>query len=108
MARNDRVRIGTAGPGAENIPVYHLKKDASGQILTDGKGIAFPQVVGGVKPGAAGTIVGDPIHVHKSMMVKGEYTTAAMGIDVVKLFPIFIDDYKQEAWVPGDFFKIVG
>lgn len=107
MAIHDQVRIGIGGDGADNIPVYKLREDGNQQIIFTHKGAAMPIVVGGVKPGSIGKIMDHPIKVEKSSLVGNDKTTAAMGSELVPLFPIYIEQYKQMAWIFGDHFKII-
>lgn len=110
MAIGDRVRIGAPGiiEGTDNVVVYGLTKDQDGNVLFDSYGYALVQNLGGVKPGTTGTIQGPPVRVHKSGLIDKNRGAGFVGsVDIVDLYPVFLDYYQQLGFFPSDVMRIV-
>lgn len=104
MAIGDSVRVGHGslvhGISTDNVPVFELEKDLSGNIRYDLNGCAFPRAIGGVKGGSSGKIAGEPLKVQRSYI---EQMTGAVksigGADYVMVFPIYFEHYQKQAFV---------
>jgi len=110
MAVGDRVRVGfgTIDISKDNVPIYQLETyQHNNQIMVDPMGAATPKVVGAVKGGSYGLIVGGPIKVIKSLLRGMSAGAAAMGLEHVLMFPVEFEYYKQVAWVPQDHMHVV-
>lgn len=109
MAVGDTVRVGygTIDTADVNVPVYNVSTDQAGNIIFDSLGGATPRVVGGVKGGSTGTIVGNPVKVSKAQLKGYSEGAAAMGMELVLLYPVEFTFYKQVAWVSQDHMHIV-
>lgn len=111
MAVHDKVMIVDStgihvSHNANNVTVYDLVKDANGNFILDGSGVATPIAVGGVKVGVSGKIVGNPVSVAKSKILKLE-STAHYAHEYIKLFPVNFDYYQKTAYVSEENVKIV-
>lgn len=109
MAIGDRVRVGAPGiiEGTDNVVVYGLASDQEGNALYDSHGYSIVKSLGGVKPGTTGTIQGHPIRVHKSGLIDKNRAAGFVGsVDVVDLYPVFLDHYQQLGFFPSDVMRI--
>ena len=108
MSQGDRIRaqLGHLFQGEQAIAIYDIEVDHSGHYVVDPEGCVAPRFVGGVKPGSYGRIDGHPAKAPKSRL-RGYEKVAAMGADLVLLYPVFWEHYKQVAWIPVDHFQIV-
>lgn len=109
MPKGDKVRVGLGHlfEGTDNIPIYHVDTTADDRYIHDSDGCSIPKFIGGVKPGSTGIMEGNPTKVVKSRLL-GYDKVPALGQDYVLLYPIKFDYYKQVAWVPMDFFQVIG
>ncbi len=92
-------------PDGANVTVYDLMKDDKGKAIVDSEGILVPVKVGGVKVTSRGRIVGDPVTVYKSKVMKME--SAHYANEYVKLFPVHFEYYQKTAFVCEENLKIV-
>lgn len=102
-----RVGMGSVDMITDNIPVYDLNSDQNNNVIFDQSGAASPKVIGGVKGGSTGEIVGNPVKVMKASLVGGN-VGAAMGLEYVQMFPVKLDYYQKVGWFPADLVKIQG
>lgn len=109
MAQGDRVKVGAGflHAGTDNIAIYHVDVDSKGIYIVNDDGVAIPKPIGGVTPGSTGTVDGHPVKVEKRRLFGYEKVPSLGGVDTVLLFPVHFDKYKQTAWVPQDFFKVI-
>lgn len=105
----DKVKIGMGSVeiSPENVPVYDINSDPNNKIIFDQSGAASPRVVGGVKGGTSGEIVGHPVKVMKAALVGGN-VGAAMGMEYIQMFPVKLDYYQKVGWFPQDHVHITG
>jgi hypothetical protein len=104
----DRVRVGFGHlfQGNQNIPIYKVEVNEDNCYVVDEAGLCSPKVCGGVRPGSTGHIDGHPVKAVKTKLY-GYDKVPALGQDIVLLYPIFFDDYRQTAWVSADHFSII-
>lgn len=109
MAIGDKVKIGlgTIEVSDVNVPVYNVLTDEKGNVIFDFNGAATPKVIGGVKGGSIGKIVGQPVKVVRQALVTSDKTTS-LGMDYVSMYPVELEYYKKTGWFPQDHIKIQG
>jgi len=93
----------------EVLPVYKPMTDASGNFKTSFDGSVLLEQVGGVKTGTTGIVKGDPIRVHRTQLLHLRSSSAAsLGgtNDLITVFPVFLEQYQQDAWLPGDHIRV--
>lgn len=102
MAIGDRVKvgIGTINIHPDTVPIYSLNTDNFGNVLVDAHGSVSPKVIGGVKGGSVGEIVGEGARVIKSLLKGYDDGAASMGLEFVQMYPVKFEYYQQTAWVP--------
>lgn len=89
------------------VLVYKLMVDSKGQMIIDTTGGALVERAGGVKSGSAGTIVGPSMKVPRRCLIEYKDVPAAMGVDLVDIYPVQFDAYGGIGYVPGDAIKMV-
>lgn len=112
MAQGDRVMVvngsGIIGDSVDNVTVYVPRRDSQGEMIWDISGqIASVQRMGGVKARSSGTIAGPPIRVRSEEIITVDRTAGLGGVDLVELFPVWLDFYQQAGWFPSTSIRIV-
>jgi len=109
MPVGDHVKLGMGGVQISDlsIPVYELMKTPNGDISFDHNGAARPVIIGGVKGGSVGEIVGEAIKVPKTLLKGFSEGSAAMtGNEYVLMIPVYINYYQKIGWFPSDHVRI--
>lgn len=91
----------------EMVLVYKLMNDGKGQMIFDTTGGALVERAGGVKNGSVGTITGPSIKVPRRCLIEYKDVPAAMGVDLVDLYPVQFDAYGGVGFLPGDALKMI-
>lgn len=89
------------------VLVYKLMEDSKGHMIVDTTGGALVERAGGVKSGSQGTIMGPSIKVPRRCLIEYKDVPAAMGTDLVDIYPVQFDHYAGIGFLPGDAIKIV-
>jgi len=89
------------------VLVYRLLEDKQGQMIIDTTGGALVERAGGVKAGSMGTITGPSIKVPRRCLIEYKDVPAAMGVDLVDLYPVQFDAYGGIGFLPGDAIKMI-
>lgn len=87
------------------VLVYKLMTDAQGHMIYDTTGGALVERAGGVKAGSTGTITGPSVKVPRRCLIEYKDVPAAMGVDLVDLYPVQFDAYGGIGFLPGDAIK---
>lgn len=110
--KGDRVTITNSMTNMNTEDVLHVYKprvDGNGQLIFGFDGSAVLDNVGGVRVGTTGTIQGDPLKVHKTQLLHLASKEGASMVgtsDFIMVFPVYLDQYQQIGWFPGDHIKI--
>lgn len=115
MAVNQRIMAKPVGSGTafmsfkadEMVLVYKPMLNESKHMLIDASGGALVERAGGVKAGSRGTVVGPSIKVPRRCLIEYADVPAAMGVDLVDLYPIQFDDYSGIGYLLGDAIKVI-
>ena len=114
MAIKDRVMAKTIGGSMvhaantnEMVLVYKPVVDARGGYVYDAAGGVIVERVGGVKAGSTGVIVGPSVRTPRKLLLEYADVTAAMGVDLVDVYPVQFDNYSGIGFLAGDCLKIV-
>jgi len=112
MATGDRVIIGVGSmirgvDASVNVPVYELERNAGGMVIFDMNGCGVPVVVGGVKGGTKGKIVGEPTKVHRASIQGNRGVGVSGGNDTLLLYPVDLEHYQRMAFINQDHIHII-
>jgi hypothetical protein len=113
MAVGHRIMAKPVGSGTvfntstkeDMVLVYKLMQDSSGKMIQDTTGGALVERAGGVKAGSTGVIVGPSIKVPRRCLIEYKDVPAAMGVDLVDIYPVQFDHYSGIGFLPGDAIK---
>jgi len=64
--------------------------------------MALLERAGGVKAGSRGTIIGPSLKCPRRALLEFADVSAAMGVDLVDVYPIQMDAYSGTAFIIGD------
>lgn len=88
------------------VLVYKTVMNENSMVF-DSTGGAIVQRAGGVKAGTRGTVVGPSIKVPRRCLIEYKDVPAAMGVDLVDLYPVQFDTYSGIGYLPGDAIKVI-
>ncbi len=115
MAIKDRVMAKPVGSGIvfntatseEMVLVYKPVMDSKNNYVFDSGGGVIVERVGGVRAGSTGTIMGPSVRVPRKLLLEYKEVTAAMGTDLIDMYPVQFDAYSGIGFLCGDSIKII-
>lgn len=115
MAVNQRFMAKPVGSGTafisykedDMVIIYKPMLSENKEMVLDTTGGAIVQRVGGVKAGSKGTVMGPSIKVPRRCLIEYKDVPAAMGVDLVDLYPVQFDNYSGIGFLPGDAIKVI-
>jgi hypothetical protein len=110
MAIGNRIVAKPVGSGTifntatkeDMVLVYKLMTDSKGEMIIDTTGGALVERAGGVRAGSPGVIMGPSVKVPRRCLIEYKDVPAAMGVDLVDLYPVQFDNYAGIGFLPGD------
>lgn len=114
MGVNQRFMAKPVGSGTafmdfkkEDMVIVYKPILSEGNMVFDHTGGAMVNRAGGVRAGSKGTIVGPSLKVPRRALIEYKDTPAAMGLDLVDIYPVQFDEYSGIGYLPGDAIKII-
>lgn len=115
MGVGHRVTVKPVGSGTifnsstneDMVLVYRVIQDGKGGMVLDSSGGVLVERAGGVKAGSSGVIAGPSIKVPRRCLIEYKDVPAAMGVDLVDIYPVQFDHYSGIGFLPGDAIKMV-
>jgi hypothetical protein len=111
--KGDRIVVGNSLELTENgavLAVYRPRVNEQGEMIFAQDGGVLLEQIGGVKVGSLGFIDGPSLLTHRTQLLhlRTENATSLGGTnDFAPVFPVFLEQYQQIGWLPGDHIRVV-